>query len=78
MEIYDVANDVWAAGPALPGDLAVCKGATTWDGEIYIAGRNHDHIEDAMFRYRGGAWEAVDVPGAIWNAYSTRQSLLLG
>ena len=77
VNIYDVANDVWATGPALPGDLVDCKGATTWGGEIYVSGRTNENTEDVMFRYRGGAWEAVDATGAPWHPYSAWQSLLL-
>ena len=74
---YDLQNDSWATGPALPRAINFCSAAVC-DGEVHVTGCT-DHSDQIGFVYRGERWvELPHASGALCRGEGTCQSLLLG
>ncbi len=63
---YDIENDTWATGPALPRAIADCN-AYVLNGKIHVIGPIVDDYEEdgkgetIEFRYGGDGWEETTV-----------------
>ena len=58
MDIYDPANDTWAAGPPLPENVSNCSAATL-DGVVFLVGMD-DEGTDLLLVFTEGAWRYSD------------------
>ena len=67
--VYDIARDSWAAGPALPRPLALCR-ATVHDRQIYLFGH------DGILRHGNAGWVAAEA-GPV-DSSGSFESILLG